>query len=158
MLDEEIKEENIEIKKVESAKKEEKQKKNLTVLGQETEFDGELEFTDNLVITGKFTGKINATGDLEIDKSAVCDVESVKANSILISGQIKGNMEAPERVEMCGGSKVTGDVVTARIRISDGVEFEGNVTMIQKVDNVDLFSSASEEFRSALIVKSDMPH
>ena len=36
---------------------EDKQKKNLTVFGQETEFDGVLEFTDNLVITGKFKGE-----------------------------------------------------------------------------------------------------
>ena len=27
---------------------------NLTIFGQETEFDGVLDFTDNLVITGKF--------------------------------------------------------------------------------------------------------
>ena len=39
---------------------------NLTVFGQETEFDGVLEFSDNLVITGKFHGTINASGDLEI--------------------------------------------------------------------------------------------
>ena len=58
------------------AEKEDRQKKNLTVFGQETEFDGELEFTDNLVITGKFSGKINATGNLEIDKTALCNVES----------------------------------------------------------------------------------
>ena len=31
----------------------------------------ELTFRDNLVITGKFHGSINATGDLEISKEAV---------------------------------------------------------------------------------------
>ena len=61
---------------------EDKQKKNLTVFGQETEFDGVLEFTDNLVITGKFKGEIRATGDLEIEKGAVCDVEKMTASSI----------------------------------------------------------------------------
>ena len=40
-------------------------KKNITVFGSETEFDGTLEFRDSLVITGKFSGKIIApTGDL----------------------------------------------------------------------------------------------
>ena len=65
---------------------EDKQKKNLTVFGQETEFDGVLEFTDNLVITGKFKGEIRATGDLEIEKGAVCDVEKMTASSIVIAG------------------------------------------------------------------------
>ena len=138
--------------------KEENPKKNLTVFGQETEFDGELEFTDELVITGRFSGKINATGDLEVDKTAVCDVDSIKVNSLVISGKVKGSIEAKERVEMCSGSKVTGDIVTARIRIADDVEYEGQVTMLQNPPEIDLFSVASDEFTQALIVKSDLPH
>ena len=46
-------------------------KRNITVFGTETEFDGILEFKDRLIITGKFNGKITApTGDLTIDKNA----------------------------------------------------------------------------------------
>lgn len=66
---------------------------NLTVFGQETEFDGVLEFSDNLVITGKFHGTINASGDLEIEKTAVCDVDKMSANSIVVSGKITGDIE-----------------------------------------------------------------
>lgn len=141
-----------------SVEKSTSQKKNLTVLGQETEFDGEIEFTDSLVITGKFTGKINATGDLVVEKSAVCGVESIKANSVVAYGKIHGNIEALERVEMCSGSEVRGDVVTGRIRISDNVDFEGQVTMLDDVPDVDIFSVASEDFKSGLLLKTDMPH
>ena len=60
------------------------EKKNITILGAETEFDGTLTFTDRLVITGKFTGKIESnTGDLEIAKNAVCKVESLSVNSVI---------------------------------------------------------------------------
>ena len=46
-------------------------KRNVTVFGTETEFDGVLEFKDRLIITGKFNGKIVApTGDLTVDKNA----------------------------------------------------------------------------------------
>ena len=135
----------------------EKTKKNITVLGQETEFDGVIEFTDNLVITGKFNGTIKATGDLEIEKTGVCKVDSIDANSVVISGNVTGNMQAPERVEMCSGSKVTGDVTTSRIRIADNVEFEGQVTMLDSVPDVDLFSVASAEYKQAMVLKSDEP-
>ncbi len=135
----------------------EKQKKNLTVFGQETEFNGVLEFTDSLVITGKFYGEIRAIGDLEIEKSAICDVEKIKANSIVISGTVTGDMEAPERVEMCSGSVVHGDVTTGRIRISENVDFEGQVSMIESVPDVDLFKVASEEYKKAIVLKSDEP-
>ena len=95
---------------------------------------------------------------MEIDKTALCDVESIKVNSLVISGKVKGNIEAKERVEMCSGSSVSGDVVTGRIRIADDVDFEGSVTMLQNPPDVDIFSVASDEFKQALLIKSDLPH
>lgn len=133
----------------------ENEKRNFTVLGSETEFDGVLEFTDDLKINGKFNGSIVAEGNLEIDKAAVCTVDKMSANSIIISGTVTGDIEAAERVEMCNGSKVKGNVTTARLRIADNVEFEGQVTMLDKEPDVDLFSVASEEFKQSLILKSD---
>lgn len=131
---------------------------NVTVFGKETEFDGTLEFTDNLIITGKFNGTIKATGSLEIEKSAVCNVDKMSAESIVVSGDITGNIEAKERVELCNGSKVKGDIRTARLRIGDDVEFEGQISMIDEVPDVDIFSVASTEFKNALIMKSDEAH
>ncbi len=136
---------------------EDKQKKNLTVFGQETEFDGILEFSDNLVITGKFKGEIRATGDLEIEKGAVCEVEKMSATSIVISGSVTGDVDAPESVEMCSGSVVRGDVKTARIRIAEDVDFEGQVSMLEKETDVNLFAVASDEYKNALVQKSDDP-
>lgn len=136
---------------------EEKQKKNLTVFGQETEFDGILEFSDNLVITGKFRGEIRATGDLEIEKGAICNVEKMVANSIVISGTVTGDIDAPERVEMCTGSVVHGDVKTSRLRIAEDVEFEGQISMLENGPEVNLFSVASDEYKKALVLKSDEP-
>ena len=134
----------------------ENEKRNFTVLGSETEFDGVLEFTDDLKISGKFNGTIIAEGNLEIDKAAVCSVDKMSANAIIISGTVTGDIEAAERVEMCYGSKVKGNVTTARLRIADNVDFEGQVTMLDKEPEVDLFSVASDEFKQSLILKSDI--
>lgn len=131
---------------------------NVTVFGEETEFDGSLEFSDTLIITGKFTGTIKATGALEIDKTAVCNVDKMTAESIVVSGEITGNVEGRERVELCNGSKVNGDITTARLRIGDNVEFEGQVAMVDEVPVVDVFTVASAEYRNALIMKSDEAH
>ncbi len=133
----------------------ENEKRNFTVLGSETEFDGVLEFTDDLKIKGKFNGTIIAEGNLEIDKTAVCSVNKMSANSIIISGTVDGDIEATERVEMCNGSKVKGNVTTARLRIADNVDFEGQVTMLEQEPDVDLFSVASEEFKQSLVLKTE---
>ena len=48
----------------------EKLPRKLTVFGEDTDFDGELEFSDDLIISGKFSGKIKSSGDLLVKKTA----------------------------------------------------------------------------------------
>ena len=127
---------------------------NMTVFGQETEFIGELSFTDSLVITGKFKGTIRATGSLEIDKNGVCTVDSISAQSVVVYGRVTGDIEGTEMVELCKGCKVKGDVRTANIRIADNVEFEGQVSMMEELPDADLFSMTSAEYKEALIFKT----
>lgn len=139
------------------ADKKEFEKRNITVFGSETEFNGVLEFTDELIITGKFTGKINAPdGNLEIAKNSVCEVESIEVNSLVISGNVKGEISAKDRVEICSGSTVHSDITTSRFRIANNVDFNGDVKMLEKEPEVDLFSVASSEFKKAMIIHSDV--
>lgn len=132
------------------------EKRTLTVFGLETEFDGVLEFSDDLVITGKYNGRIKASGNLEIAKDSICTVEKISANSIVISGKVTGNLEAAERVEICSGGVVTGDITTARLRIENNVEFEGQITMLDKIPEENLFASASAEYKQAMVLRTDI--
>ena len=132
-------------------------KRNITIFGEDSEFDGVLEFKDNLIITGKFNGRINApTGDLEIAKTAACTVEGIVANSIVISGSLKGEMKASERIEICSGSSVHSDITTARIRLANNVEYTGQVSMLEEEPSVDLFSVSSDEYKQAMVIHSDV--
>lgn len=133
------------------------EKRNITIFGEETEFDGVLEFKDRLVITGKFKGKIIAPGgDLAIDKNAVCTVDTIDADSIVVSGKVQGNMNASDRIEICSGSTVEGNLTTARIRIANNVDFSGQISMLDKEPEVDLFSVASAEYKKAMLLHSDV--
>lgn len=132
------------------------EKRTLTVFGPETEFDGVLEFSDDLVITGKFNGRIKATGNLEIARDAICTVEKMSAKSIVIAGTVTGDIEASERVEICNGGVVKGDILTARIRIENNVEFEGEITMLDSIPEDNLFSVASNEFKQAMVLRTDI--
>ncbi len=127
---------------------------NETVFGQETEFDGVLNFTDNLVITGRFNGTIDASGALEIERTAICTVDKMIAKSIVVYGRVTGDIEGTERVELCKGCKVKGDIRTANLRIAENVEFEGQVYMLDDVPDINIFSVASTEFKNAIRTKS----
>lgn len=124
--------------------------KNITILGTETEFSGELTFRDNLVITGKFNGSINATGNLEISKEAVCKVDTISVNSIVVSGKVKGDIVSQKFVEMKNGSSIQGNVSTSRIRIEDGVDFQGKVSMVESSEKSDLFAMNTSEYKDSL--------
>ncbi len=132
------------------------EKRTLTVFGPETEFDGVLEFSDDLIITGKFNGRIRSTGNLEVARDAICTVEKISARSIEISGSVTGNIEAEERVEICSGGSVKGDIVTARLRIESNVDFDGQITMLDKIPEENLFSSASNEYKQAMVLRTDI--
>lgn len=130
--------------------KQQQRQKSITVLGAETHFSGVLQFKDSLVITGTFEGSIEASGDLEIEKNAICSVDTIYAQSIVVMGQVTGNLYAPEKVEMKQGCKVLGNVSTGKIRIEDKVEFQGKVSMIEKNENVNVFSVNPAEYKESL--------
>ena len=132
------------------------EKKTVTVFGPETEFDGVLEFSDDLIITGRFNGRIKATGNLEVARDAICTVEKIVAKSFVVSGNVTGDIEASERVEICNGGIVKGNIVTSRIRIENNVEFEGDVTMLDSVPEENLFAVASNEYKQAMVLRTDI--
>ncbi len=125
---------------------------NVTVLGAETEFDGVLEFSDNLVIAGKFNGTIKASGSLVVEKMGTCTVDTAGAESITIAGEVEGNLSATDKLEMLSGSKVVGDIEASLLRIEDNVNFSGQVKMRDEVPDMDIFLVSPNEYR-ALVAK-----
>lgn len=102
-----------------------------TTFGSETGFSGTLRFKDSLKIKGSFEGEIDATGRLYIDTEAVVNARKIVATSVVIGGTVRGDIEAPDRVEMLASARVYGNIRTARLRIADGVIFEGSCEMIR---------------------------
>ena len=102
-----------------------------TTLGRETTFAGTLRFKDSLRIKGKFEGEIDAMGRLLIDTDAVVNARRIRATNIVVGGTVHGDIEAADRLEMLPSAKVYGNVRTAKLRIADGVVFEGKCEMIR---------------------------
>ncbi len=100
-----------------------------TVLGRETSFEGVLEFKRPLQINGEFQGEIITDGVLLIGESAIVKA-NIRAGSVVVGGQVFGNIEARTRLEMLASGKVHGNIRTAKLQIADGVVFDGNCEMI----------------------------
>jgi cytoskeletal protein CcmA (bactofilin family) len=122
----------------------------VVVLGKSTSFNGHLKFKETLLIQGKFTGTIEAIGALIVDKEAVVDADHISVSSLTVYGTVSGAVHAADKIDMFSGAVVRGDLTAARLRIADGVVFEGQCSMTSVEKDVDIFSRSTEEIKAEL--------
>jgi len=117
-----------------------------TTLGKETDFNGVMRFRESLKVDGHFSGEIVSTGFLAIEQGAMVTA-NIKVGSIVIGGTVKGNIEASEKLEMLATGKVIGNIRTAKLKIADGVIFEGKCEMIRNPQAVNIFTGPVEQLK-----------
>ena len=57
----------------------------------------------------------------------------VQAASVLIGGEVTGDINAPEKAELTASAKVLGDIVTKVIVIDEHAVFQGKIDMNQTI-------------------------
>jgi cytoskeletal protein CcmA (bactofilin family) len=134
-----------------SKQEERKKSSSVVTLGKETSFNGLLKFQETLMVLGKFKGTIEASGALIVGRDALVDADRITISSLTVYGTVIGNIHALDKVEMMSGAKVQGDVIAARLRIADGVLFEGQCAMTTVDKEVEIFSRPAEEIKAELL-------
>jgi len=119
-----------------------------TTLGKETNFNGTMKFKESLKIDGKFQGEIISPGFLYVECGATVKA-NIKVGSIIIGGVVRGNVEALDKLEMLGTGQVFGNIRTAKLKIADGVVFDGKCEMIKNPEIVDIFTGSVEELKKS---------
>jgi cytoskeletal protein CcmA (bactofilin family) len=56
----------------------------------------------------------------------------VFAKSVIVLGEVNGNVTASEKVDIRDGGSVDGDLVSPRVAIAEGAHFRGTVDMQKK--------------------------
>jgi len=127
-----------------------KKEAKVVVFGPSTAFNGYLKFSETVCIQGKFRGTIDASGALIVDKGAVVETDHISVASLVVYGTVVGAVQAVDKIDMMPGAEVRGDVSAARLRISDGVVFEGQCSMTGIDRDVEIFSRPTEEIKAEL--------
>jgi len=123
---------------------------DVVVLGKTTSFTGILKFESTLRIQGTFRGTIDAAGALIVDKEAVVEADHITVSSLTVYGHISGTVQALDKVDMMSGARVHGDVSAARLRIADGVLFDGKCKMTSVDKDIEIFHRPTEEIKADL--------
>jgi cytoskeletal protein CcmA (bactofilin family) len=106
-----------------------RQEKNAVNIGKSVVIKGELSGSEDLTIEGQVEGKIELRQNiLTIGPNARIKAQ-VAAKTVVVEGQVQGNISAGERIEIRDKGTVEGDLSSPRVSIADGAHFRGAIDM-----------------------------
>ncbi|MGH7342293.1 MAG: bactofilin family protein [Candidatus Rokuibacteriota bacterium] len=101
-------------------------------IGKSIVISGQLSGSEDLTIEGHVDGKIELRDHVLTIGSNGRITAQVAAKSIIVLGQVTGNLTATEKVDIRESGSVEGDIVAPRVAIADGSHFRGSNDMQRK--------------------------
>ena len=101
-------------------------------IGKSVVIKGELNGSEDLTIEGHVEGKIELKDHvLTIGPNGKIKAQ-VFAKSVIVLGDVHGNITASDKVDIRDSGSVDGDIVAPRMAIAEGAHFRGSVDMQKK--------------------------
>ena len=106
--------------------------RDMVNIGKSVVIKGELSGSEDLTIEGHVEGRIDLKGNvLTIGPNGKIKAE-VFAKSVVVLGEVTGNVTASEKVDIRDNGSVDGDIASPRVAIAEGAHFRGTVDMQRK--------------------------
>ena len=100
-------------------------------IGKSIVIKGELSGNEDLAVEGRVEGKINLNQTLlTIGEQGKVKAQIV-AKTVVVIGQVQGNITAVDKVDIRDKGSVEGDVSAPRVAIAEGAHFRGSIDMRQ---------------------------
>ena len=106
--------------------------KDIVNIGKSVVIKGELNGSEDLTIEGHVEGTIQLREHvLTIGPNGRIKAQ-VFAKSVIVLGEVTGNVTASDKVDIRDNGSVDGDLVAPRVAIAEGAHFRGSVDMQRK--------------------------
>ena len=111
--------------------------------------EGKIEGTGHVRIAGRFKGDVNVQGDVTLERGAKLD-GGVRADKVIVAGELEGNIESAQRVELLDTAVMSGDLKAGALTVGAGSKIRGHVecgwespaaakgARVEKTDRADL--------------------
>ena len=86
--------------------------------------EGKIEGTGHVRIAGNFKGDVHVQGNLTIEAGAKV-TGGVRANTVVIGGELEGNIDAASRVELLQTGVLNGDLKAGSLTVAAGSRMRG---------------------------------
>jgi len=97
-----------------------------SVIASDISIEGKIQGAGNVRIAGRFTGDIAVEGDLTIEVGARVN-GGVKARRVIVAGELEGNVDSAQRVEVVESGSMIGDVKAGTVTVAPGARMRGMV-------------------------------
>lgn len=97
-----------------------------SVIAADLSIEGKINGAGHIRIAGRFKGDVTVEGDLTVEVGAKVN-GSVRARKVVIAGELEGNVESAQRVELLEGGTVVGDIKAGVVSIAPGSRMRGQV-------------------------------
>jgi cytoskeletal protein CcmA (bactofilin family) len=104
------------------------------VLGESSKITGDIETLGTMIVDGTIIGHVSGEKVIIGEKAYIKG--NIDAKNIILGGKIDGDLKGKERVELRATGKVSGDIFTSRLSITEGAVFHGMSHMIP-VDGIE---------------------
>ncbi len=121
---------------------------------KDTEIKGDLTFEGSFRIDGRFIGKIDSDSVLIIGENGKVDAD-IKIGNIIINGEVKGTIQAKEKVEINANGRVIGTVITPKLAVEEGAYLEANCQITDQSSLPEIEEKAKEVLQSLPEKKPD---
>ena len=95
-----------------------------TIIAAGLTFEGKIEGSGHVRISGRFKGDVHVDGTLTVEAGAHL-AGAVRAGSVVVAGEIEGNIEGAQRVELHQSGVVNGDISAGSLTVADGARMRG---------------------------------
>jgi len=95
------------------------------LIGEASTLTGKCIFHGTTVVNGTVDGEILCRGTLTVGPRGLARA-NITADSVVIEGEVVGNVTVQKRVELTVTARMVGDIQAPVIMISEGVQFHGN--------------------------------
>ena len=97
-------------------------------LGSDAEANGRLSFVSPTRIEGKLKGEVRSSDLIVVGPQGVVHA-TVRADKLVVMGEVRGEVLGASRIEVCAGGRLFGDVETQSFVVHEGATFEGRSRM-----------------------------
>ena len=97
-----------------------------SLIAAELTIEGKIEGSGHVRIAGRFKGDVHVQGNLTIESGAKL-TGSVRASSVIIGGELEGNIEGAARVELLESGVLNGDLKAGSLTVAAGSRMRGQV-------------------------------